>query len=387
MRLLSRTPTHTTLITDRGGLGALHSAWRDLLARSAADTIFLTPEWTEAWLHAYGTGEGLRVVAVYRGDRLIGLAPLALRRAGAREWPLQARLCFAADGSADSDYLDIIAARGEEKAAFEAVMAQVEAFGDRWHALAWNETPQTSPTLAALRGWLNARGWFVETQDVPCARVDLPGSWDGYLKTLKPRMRTKVRSLLKKADADPDLVFDRCTAETDLPERLESLYALHRSRWELRGQDGIFTEPAKRAFYERMSRDFLAAGWLRFYSLRWGGQYIAHQFCFERGGTMSLLQEGFDKAWADAGVGNTLRALVFRDCVERGVAVYDFLAGVTPHKLAWGAHQTHNLRLLAAPPGWRSRGYAGARRVVRTGKRYRGAVQAQLRGLRRRGEG
>ncbi len=368
MRLMLRPARRARIIADWAELQTLYPAWRELLAHSAADTIFLTPEWTEAWLDAYGTGDGLRAVAVYRGDRLIGLAPLALRSAGRREVPLQARLCFVADGSGDSDYLDVIAARGEERAVVEAVMAEVTAMGDRWHALAWNEIPQTSPTLAALRGWLDARGWFVETQDVPCARVDLPDTWDAYLKTLKPRMRTKVRSLLKKADGDPELVFDWCTDAADLPERLESLYALHQSRWELLGQNGIFTEPAKRAFYERLSRDFLAAGWLRFYSLRWRGQYIAHQFCFERGGTLSLLQEGFDKAWADAGVGNTLRALVFRDCIRRGVAVYDFLAGVTPHKLSWGAHQTHNLRLLAAPPGWRSRGYAGARRVVRTGR-------------------
>lgn len=377
MQMTTRAPVRAVRITDRAALGALHGPWRDLLRRSPADTIFLTPEWTEAWLDAYGEGDGLRTIAVYRGETLIGLALLALRRAARREWPLHRRLVFAADGSGDSDHLDIIAAQGEAAAVVDTVMAQIEGLTDVWNALAWNEIPQTSPILAALRDWLDARGWFVETETVPCARVDLPGTWDAYLKGLKPRMRTKVRSLLKRADGDPELVFDRCTDAVDLAPRLESLYALHRSRWELRGQAGIFTDPAKRAFYARMGATFLERGWLRFYSLRWRGQDIAHQFCFERDGVMSLLQEGFDKTWAERGVGNTLRALVFRDCVARGVTVYDFLAGITSHKLSWGAYQTQNLRLLVAPHGLRPATYAGSRRAWHWAKGWAATVRAR----------
>lgn len=363
------------MISDRHRLHAVHAAWRALLARSAADTIFLTPEWTQAWLDAYGDGGGLCTVAVYRGTALIGLALLARRRAALREWPLRERLCFAADGSADSDHLDILAAPGEAATVVETVMARLDALPGTWHALAWNEMPASSPVVPALTRWFDAHGWWRETQTVPCARVDLPDTWDGYLKMLKPRMRTKVRGLVNTADAEPDLVFDRCTAHADLPARLASLYALHQARWALRGRDGIFTDPAKRDFYERMSRAFLANGWLRFYSLRWRDQYIAHQFCFERNGILSLLQEGFDTDWSDKGVGNTLRALVFRDCIARGVAVYDFLAGVTPHKLSWGAHETHNLRLLAAPPTWRCRAYTGARAGVRWSRRQAEALR------------
>jgi CelD/BcsL family acetyltransferase involved in cellulose biosynthesis len=380
MRLMTRPSARAVLITDRSALRALHAPWCDLLGSSTADTIFLTPEWTEAWLDAYGEGDGLRTVAVYRGETLIGLAPLALRRARRREWPLRRRLTFAADGSADSDHLDIIARRGDEAAVVETVMAQIEAVRDPWQALALNEVPEGSPTFAALDAWLASRGWWQEGHVVPCARIDLPDSWAGYLKQLKPRMRTKVRSLLKAADGDPALVFDRCADATDLPARLESLYALHHSRWALRGEAGIFTDPAKRAFYARMAPVFLERGWLRFYSLRVGGRDIAHQFCFERDGVMSLLQEGFDADWAAHGVGNTLRALVLRDCIDRGVAVYDFLAGVTPHKLSWGARETHNHRLLAAPPGARPTGYAVSRRGWHWAKRHGRALRNRVSG-------
>jgi len=55
------------------------------------------------------------------------------------------------------------------------------------------------------------------------------------------------------------------------------------------------------------------------------------------------------------GIGNVLRAYVFRDCIDRKVSVYDFLGGVTPHKLSWGAEVKKSLRITAAPPKAKNR--------------------------------
>jgi len=94
-----------------------------------------------------------------------------------------------------------------------------------------------------------------------------------------------------------------------------------------------------------MSSLLLSRGWLRFYSIAVEDHYIAHQFCFEYGNRMFLLQEGFAPEWAEHGVGNVLRAYVLRDCIERKVASYDFLGGVTEHKLSWGAGIKKSLRV------------------------------------------
>ena len=59
---------------------------------------------------------------------------------------------------------------------------------------------------------------------------------------------------------------------------------------------------------------------------------------------MFLLQEGFDPEFTEHGVGNVLRAHVFRDCIERKLATYDFLGGVTSHKLSWGAEVKKSIR-------------------------------------------
>jgi len=368
----------TRWLNDRPALLALRPDWEALLANSASDTIFLTPEWTAAWLEAYGHEHDLRALAVYRGEVLIGLALLSIRPGPGPALLGVRTLAFATDGSEDSDYLDLISWRGEEETVVKATMTALTAQRRDWSLLRWNEIPEASPHLAPLRRWLAVAGWYVEEAPVPCAYVALPDTWDAYLKMLKPRMRTKVRSLLGRMDARADASFDLCDNPDGLPARLQSLYALHRSRWELRDRVGIFEDPAKRAFYENMSRAFLERGWLRLYGLRIGDAYVAQQFCFERNGVISLLQEGFDKDWAEQGVGNALRAHVFRDAIGRGVSVYDFLAGVTPHKLSWGAAQKTSLRLTAAPPGLHGTTYFTARRTARWGKRQ---AKTTLRGL------
>lgn len=358
----------TRWIGDRSGLAALATEWDDLLRASAADTIFLTPEWTLAWLDAYARASDLRALAVRRRGRLIGLALLAVRPAATGEVPARRVLGFAAGASEDSDYLDLIAAPGEEATVGAAVMETCQNTAERFDLLRLNDIPATSPSLPAVRAWLDEHGWFHDVETVSCSYVALPTNWEDYLKMLKPRMRTKVRKLLREIDQRDDARFDLCRDEADLPACLESLYALHGQRWQLAAQDGIFVDSDKRRFYETMSQRFLARGWLRFYSLSIGGRYVAHQFCFERDGVLSLLQEGFDPDWFRAGVGNTLRALVFRDAVERGVAVYDFLAGATAHKLSWGAGIKHSVHLTAAPPKVVGAGYFLPRRVRRWSK-------------------
>ncbi|MBI4364397.1 MAG: GNAT family N-acetyltransferase [Candidatus Latescibacteria bacterium] len=343
-----------TRIDSESAFARLKPEWNALLASSRTRTIFLTWEWISAWWEAYRAGKELYVIRVDAGERLIGIAPLyrrRLRRALGIGWRVLQPL---GDGSYDSDYLDWVAEPGREG----EVVGEVAEFLDRhrhdWEMLLVNEIPDTSPHLPYLRHEGTRRRWISEETPVPCARVRLPGSWDEYLALLKPRQRTKVRSLLRDVDGSADARFDRCQDREDLAPRLESLFDLHNRRWRAQGRPGVFEEPAKRAFYAAMSERFLARDWLRLYSLSVSGRYAAHQFCFEYDGVLYLLQEGYDPTFAGSEVGNALRGLVFRDCIARGLRAYDFLAGVTSHKLAWGSSVHRSVRLTLARPTLKS---------------------------------
>lgn len=340
-----------TVRTRWEDVAALEPEWNALLARSGSDTIFLTWEWVDSWWHAYGDALRPYVVSFEREGALVGIAPL-VRRPVSRLLALRHEaVAFLGDGSADSDYLDLIVAPGEEGAVAEWLADVLETLRPGRRVARFHEVPGTSPNLEPLARALRTRGWSWRSETVPCAVIRFPDTWDEYLRTLKPRMRTKVRSLERRLEEGHRVRFERCAPRERLEEVLASLFDLHQGRWARDGQVGVFANEAKRRFYTLLSPRLLERGWLRLSTLEVDGRPVAHQMCFEYHGVLYLLQEGYDPDWEEQGVGNVLRARVMRDAIERGVTSYDFLGGVTEHKRSWGAVPKESVRVLAAPPG------------------------------------
>jgi CelD/BcsL family acetyltransferase involved in cellulose biosynthesis len=336
-------------VCDIAEFRAMRSEWTDLLHRSRSDTIFLTWEWLYAWWMAYGSSDGLLILTVRRRNELVGLAPLYCK--DTTKWGLCYRAVhFVGDGSSDSDYLDFIIAAGHEKPVLSAIAQHLFSSRVHWDILFLNEMPRSSPSLPIIKEWFERAGCFLLETDVPCAYVELPGTWEEYVGALKPRMRSKIRSLARELGKAHEVRFSACETIEEIEPRLKRLFALHRARWQTKGQQGVFERHGKQAFYGEMSRLFLQNGWLRFYELDVDQAPAALQFCFEYQGTMSLLQEAFDPSLEPLAPGNVLRRYVFEDCIDRKVKVYDFLGGVTFHKLSWGAAIKTNVRLAIGRP-------------------------------------
>jgi CelD/BcsL family acetyltransferase involved in cellulose biosynthesis len=240
-----------------------------------------------------------------------------------------------------------------------------------WDLLLLNEIPEGSSTVPIMAAIAERNKLHQEISRVPCPYMEFPADWEGYLKSLRPRMRTKIRSILKGFGTGSEQVtFDRLADPAEASERLESLFELHGRRWQRKGQTGVFVLPGKKDFYQEITRRFLRNDWLRFYSLRVNGEFVAHQFCFELDGTVFLLQEGYDPEYEQREVGNYLRALVFKDCIERGVKVYDFLGGVSFHKSSWGGTEKASLRWTLGHPSVGNALHFHLSRGIERGKRF-----------------
>jgi CelD/BcsL family acetyltransferase involved in cellulose biosynthesis len=320
-----------------------------------------------SWWKSYGAGKRLSILEVEKDGDLIGLAPLY--RQEFRRFGFTYRgLYWVGDGSADSDYLDLLARRGEEEFVGRAIVQYLTENKGEWDLLFLNEVPESSSTLRLLQKYLGEAHCYWQQTERPCSYIALPSNWNSYLQSLKPRVRTKIRSLTGNLERQFRVRFDRSDQAEELGSRLDSLFQLHNRRWQENDRDGVFLSRAKRLFYGEMSRQFQKRGWLRFYSLALNDQYAAHQFCFEYQNTMFLLQEGFEPGFAAHGIGNVLRAYVMRDCIERGVAVYDFLGGVTQHKLSWGAKIKFSIRAVGARPTAKNRIFLEVPRIAEAGK-------------------
>ena len=343
-------------VREDAGLLHLRADWEQLLAHSASDTIFLTWEWVTAWWAAYGTEGELRILlAKDENDTLRGIAPL--RRQTIQKYGRSySTLSFIGDGSNDSDYLDFIIGRGDETAVMEAFCRYLGEEISHGTLLQLNEIPESSPNLHVLRGLAERDGMLWRETDVPCAVVALAGNWQDYLKSLAPRFRTKVRSVLRNLEARAGVRFQFCEQPAQLDRLLPSLYDLHRRRWAKEAKPGVFHWEQKRRFYQALSPLLIDRGWLGFSWLEWREQILACQYGFVYRDRYFQLQEGYDPDCEHWNVGMGLRAWSIQELLKRGVTEYDFLGGVGRHKSDWGSKTKLSKRVVL--------GHAQARNIL-----------------------
>ena len=182
---------------------------------------------------------------------------------------------------------------------------------------------------------------FREKQGV-YSDIDLRQGWDTYLNQLQPRMRTKVRKMLKVADQQDLKMFS--ADRSNFLDHFSSLVKLHQSRWVQSGEDGAFG--GKRLyikfFLDYLLPSFIDSGQVRIYTLLDKGKYIGHQIYFIDQNTLYLFQEGYEWNQQISDPGNVLRALLMHDLAEQKKYIYNFMSGWTFHKQSWGANvKTH----------------------------------------------
>lgn len=331
-------------------LEALAGQWNRLLRQSSADTVFLTWEWMMAWWSSYGVDGELRILtAIDEAGELRGIAPL--RRRQVRRYGRTAQtLSFAGDGSNDSEYLDLILAPSHESEVRELFLRRLEQECAQGHILLLNEIPAQSPNLPHLRQAGGSGKLLWAETEVPCGAVNLPADWEEYLRLLRPRFRTKVRSVLRSLEARKEVRFGACRTAEDLRRLLPALFDLHARRWATEGKPGVFGWEQKRRFYYDLSEKMLNRGWLRFTFLEWNGRILACQYGFLYGGVYLHLQEGYEPDCEHFNSGIGLRAWSIRELIREGAAEYDFLGGINRHKTDWGATEKRstNVRLAGA---------------------------------------
>jgi CelD/BcsL family acetyltransferase involved in cellulose biosynthesis len=363
-------PLSLAILRDWDQIEQLRPEWNAILERNRRLTIFSTPEWLSAWWGAYGADKELHCLT-FRDDggALVGLLPLYREqiRSGF-VFPVQ-RLRLVGDGSGDSDNLDFIVAPGFERAVVKAVLAHLQT-ERRWSVCELNCLASDSPSSTALLQQIESLDWKRDFSAVPWSAVDLPESWEAYLKQLSPKERGKVGNRLRRLESRHATRFHKCSKLEDLPDSLEKLFHLHQKRWELRGEPGSFDSSARRRFYDDMARQFLSRQWLELWLFEMDGVAVAAQYGFRYGNTVYSLQEGFDPDYASDSVGYVLRSHALREFIEGGVRRYDFLAGQNESKLRWGGVSGNYLNLHFARPRSLGGAYLSLVQIAGTSKSW-----------------
>jgi len=334
------------------GLHAQREAWNELVRCAEVDPLGNDFDWVFAHISAFGdprevfgwtlTDDGGRPIAIlnFRCEPRRGLFALT-------------RALITQDGTFDSEYLDVIVRPGFELASMER-MLELLSSKRGVDCVVLTGVPDSSPSLAALRRLLEERKLPRRERVFPACAAPLPETFEDFLKARKKRIRSKIRSAMRRAEeAGAELIWS--TEPETLAQELESLFELHQQRWLAAGKPGSFAGPERREFYKRLAPDLLGKGQLAFARLEREGQTVACQFGATIDGTYYQIQEGFDPEQADLRVGTALRGLMIAELIQQGVRSYDFMAGIGRHKTDWGADPRPCTTVAFALPRLRAR--------------------------------
>jgi CelD/BcsL family acetyltransferase involved in cellulose biosynthesis len=337
-------------IRTREELRSYAREWNTLLSESQADGIFLTWEWLSTWIDIYLGDNTLLVIAVYRDDLLIGMAPLWVRRIR-RFGVLRLReVCYLGTGEVCSDHLDMILHKEHGWDAAHAIWDEL--FGPlrrEWDILRLEHTPQHSPMVRVAHHMAqhDTRCIKYEVSDFSlCPYVVLPASYDNLLMSLGQRTRFNITKSTRLLEKQGSVTFASCENEHDLDAVFPWIMETHQKTWSRRGKFGGFALPRFKEFHLRVSRLFLSKGWLSLATLRVNSAPLAATYSFMYHGTTSGYLAAIDfEADRRLSIGRLLLARSMQLALEQKNTIFDMLRGEEPYKYHWTNRDRRNISM------------------------------------------
>jgi CelD/BcsL family acetyltransferase involved in cellulose biosynthesis len=208
---------------------------------------------------------------------------------------------------------------------------------DDWDGADLRGLPEDRAWLPLLRDAALERGLAVEEtedQNGVAPFLELAPTWEGYLADLPAKLRHELRRKAKKLEAEAGpYTITTATAET-MHAYLDRFVELHRMS---EGPKGVFMQPGMEIFFRRLAEAFLADGVFRLSFIEVGGERAAGTIGFRFGGTFSLYNSAFDRAWQQLAPGMVLVGEDIRLAIEDGCTVFDLLKGDYAYKYRFGA--------------------------------------------------
>ncbi|MDW6023577.1 GNAT family N-acetyltransferase [Mesorhizobium sp. BAC0120] len=321
---------HAEIIRAPEALEASCQGWWELWRRCSSATPFQMPPWLMAWWRCFAPGE-LATIAVWRGSRLVGLAPFYDEQSaqGHRLLPL---------GISVSDYLDVlIEPEGQESIGAAMI--------DAGRSLAWQswELEELHPDAHALALPCPDTLCCRRVDQSVCPVIELRGKPD--LAGCVPARR---RRQLRRAQAAANRIGEATiTAAQSRPSYfLDHLFRLHAACWQVRGEAGVLDHPAVRRFHREVLPILADHGVARCYLLDIGGIVAGAYYGFLDRGRAYAYIGGFDPEFAEQSPGSILIGHAIAEAIRAGASEFHFLRGRESYKYSWGAVDRLNQKLV-----------------------------------------
>ena len=309
-----------------GALDPLLAEWADLFGADGEATPFLWPGWAAAWSRHLSGPWRPWVLAVRADDRLVGLAPFALRRRG----PMRV---ISGLGTTVGNYWDFLARAEDRRAVNDLIVRHLGDRGSEWDALLLDRLPESSKTVESLTsGGLRIR----HRPPSPYLGIELPETFDEYLSSLTSNGRSRLRRRLRALDQG-EVSLREVRDPRELETAVERWQEMRSAWWTARGK-AIHAEHLSdrfRAFTLDMVLSLVPAGLGLVWEFRRGGEVVGYAINFVDPRTFYYWLGAYDPRFPELSLGQTVIAHGIRTSIEAGRSYYDFMIGTEDYKYSY----------------------------------------------------
>jgi CelD/BcsL family acetyltransferase involved in cellulose biosynthesis len=331
------------VVHELSALARMRAEWDALLDASDAGP-FNSWEWLYPWCRRIAPDRRpLVFTARDRSGALVGLLPLGfeLRRVLGR---LVGRLAFLGETHIGSDYLDVVARRGQEEAVTRAFAHALRETHGSWDVLDLTDLREDSLTIRVLRESFPDLQVRVTERYVCPYETFTPGEpFDAFLKRTGRRDNyLRRRKWLEKQEG---YRIERTEAPGALAGPMTDFFRLHAARWAADGGSQGIKGKGVESFHRDATQLLAERGRLRMYTMKVGDRAVASVYGILHRGTFIYFQSGYDPEWRNRSVGLVLVGETFKDAIDSGCTEYDFLRGTETYKSDWTSKQRRTVAL------------------------------------------
>ncbi|RIK79631.1 MAG: hypothetical protein DCC68_12895 [Planctomycetota bacterium] len=305
-------PLRRRRIATLADLDACEAAWRELDAKRGGPIEQFA--WVRACAATQPAGEQFDAMTLWRGDRLVAAAPMAIAR---RRGTLRRTLL-----GVDRHYepMDLLY---DDRESLEALVAQLAEAGGPF---ALGRVREDSPTIAAIQSRFAGKGHMQLRPQIGYPYVELDASWTDPEQKLSAKRRSDLRRARRRAEEAGTVTTEIVAPRPDQVDALlDEAFAVEMKSW--KGEDGtaMACDPDEAAFCRAYARTASRHGVLRLCFLRIDGVAAAMHVAMVHGGGFWLLKIGYDESFARCSPGMLLIRESIAYAAEQGLRTYEFL--------------------------------------------------------------
>jgi len=303
----------------------LASYWLKPCSPLKWDCIFVLPPWLKVWWREFGSTTDSYLCAVRQRDTIIGVAPLRIK-GGEANFIGDTDLC---------DCLDFVISPGSENDFFNILLDDLRQKGIS--LLSLRPLRPDSTVLTHLVDIAEVRRYKVScrVEDVSL-EMDLPPTWEEYLRILNRKQRHEVRRKLRRLQETGEVNYRIIKDIEAVADAIDLFLKLFRKS---REDKAIFMTTNRESFFRSLAKAMAQAHILRLGILELDAKPVAAIMFFDCNDTIYLYNSGYDHHYTSLSVGLISKILCIKYSIERGRRKFDFLKGTEKYKYRLGGKE------------------------------------------------